>query len=879
MKTNLAMEIIQPEQFWSVISFMPNPAELLMERKTFYKTIDEMLLDSKIGSHLRLRKDIVSGFPFIIEQGNASPDVYEFVRDNFTARLNWENDVKEFLSAIEYGHSFSEVLWQHTEDGHIVPDSLRNKYPSFISYKTGVEKTAGGTKSVWVPVLLNGNRELTDSYKFLSYRNNPRAENPYGSSDLLMCYWPYQFKQLGWEFWLKAAQKAGVPSLVALFDAPDSEAARKKAQDISDTLMELEGGDGAALANIKELKTLEMSGALRDHKILIDTCNQEISFALTTQSLSTQEGEYGTRAQATVHDENLVRVCHGDAKSLQGVFQTLIDWMVELNFGKNTASPKGRFDLQSYASFEQVMQAVQNKVPISREALYERYKLPRPQNESDVFMLEDIEEQALSDGVKKKRKILRKDILAMEKANLAELESLSEAGRQRIMPALQKNVLAWIEELSKTDKTPSKSDIYALPFPDLDSDFVKTAEKAIATSLLMGMRHAETKLELSDDFNFETSAANLPFEEAADFFKSKVTLPKSEWKELEQKLRFRAFTVARLAECDFIEEARLRILHAIEAGETLPEILADIKEIVKKDGSTFDSGYWETVFRTNIQSSYNAGRLMQYRHNMPPAWELLVIQDERTSDICKGVVTLAGNGRALKSEHPFWKEYGFPPYHFNCRTTFRAVYDYEIGKTTEVSDIPIEEIREEFKLQKGFGGNPIEKESWWKLTPSMIKRADKYGITADIVAQAQQLDMQSYFSELLKGYESVYQSATGGYVQKAMNWKYSEHEMSVSERLANDGHKIYLLPRTDKAKSPDMLIDDELGDIKECSSLTSVDSQLRAAIHQNCTVAALDITVNFPLEKIEKTIRNRLIRTENNIKNVFVLINGQVLKL
>ena len=40
MKTNLAMEIIQPEQFWSVISFMPNPAELLMERKTFYKTID-----------------------------------------------------------------------------------------------------------------------------------------------------------------------------------------------------------------------------------------------------------------------------------------------------------------------------------------------------------------------------------------------------------------------------------------------------------------------------------------------------------------------------------------------------------------------------------------------------------------------------------------------------------------------------------------------------------------------------------------------------------------------------------------------------------------------------------------------------------------------
>ena len=353
----------------------------------------------------------------------------------------------------------------------------------------------------------------------------------------------------------------------------------------------------------------------------------------------------------------------------------------------------------------------------------------------------------------------------------------------------------------------------------MDGDLVKTTERAIASSLLMGMRHADTKIELSDDFEFETSAENLPFEEAVDFFKSKVTLPKSEWQELEQKLRFRAFTVARLAECDFIEEARRRILHALEEGETLQDILTDIKDIVKKDGSDFKAGYWETVFRTNIQSSYNAGRLMQYRNNMPPAWELLVIQDDRTSDICKGIVPLAGNGRALRSDHPFWKEYGFPPYHFNCRTTFRAVYDYEIGKTTEVSDVPIKEIREEFKLQKGFGGNPIEKESWWKLTPSMIERADKYGITTDIVAQARELDMQSYFPELLKGYEPVYQSASGGYVQMAVNSDHNPDELAAANRLADLGHKIYLLPRSYSASSPDMIIDDEIGEIKNIDSI------------------------------------------------------------
>lgn len=403
MKQELAMEIIQPDQFWSVISFLPNPADLLADKANFYKTVDEMILDAKIGSHLRLRKDIVTGFPFIIKQENANDEVYEFVRDNLTSSLNWENDVKEFLSAIEYGHSFSEVLWKENTQGKIVPDSLRNKYPDQIVYKVGFQKAAGGKKSVWIPVLQKTNEELTVPYKFLSYRNNPRAENPYGFSDLLMCYWPWQFKQLGWEFWLKAAQKAGVPSLVALFDAPDGEKAKQNAQVISDTLAELDGGDGLALANVKELKVLEMSGALKDHKTLIETCNQEISFALTTQSLSTQEGEYGTRAQATVHDENLVRVCHGDAKALQGVFQQLIDWMVELNFGSGIPAPKGEFDLQSYATFEQIMQAVQNKIPVSKEALYTRYKLPRPKNTEDEFILEnEVPQLALSDSLKKK---------------------------------------------------------------------------------------------------------------------------------------------------------------------------------------------------------------------------------------------------------------------------------------------------------------------------------------------------------------------------------------------------------------------------------------------------------------------------------------------
>lgn len=204
-----------------------------------------------------------------------------------------------------------------------------------------------------------------------------------------------------------------MPSLVALFESDDAESARKAGEAISGELASMHEGDAAALANVREVKPLEMSGALADHKVLIEMCNQEISFALTTQSLATQEGTYGTRAQASVHDENLVRVCHSDAKNLEKVFQKLIDWTVELNFGRGVPSPRGFFDLSSYATYEEVMQAADRGIPLSRDALYERYKLPRPKDENDVFIkAPPASPIALSDkeegGVKENKKKLLK---------------------------------------------------------------------------------------------------------------------------------------------------------------------------------------------------------------------------------------------------------------------------------------------------------------------------------------------------------------------------------------------------------------------------------------------------------------------------------------
>jgi hypothetical protein len=140
-------------------------------------------------------------------------------------------------------------------------------------------------------------------------------------------------------------------------------------------------------------------------------------------------------------------------------------------------------------------------------------------------------------------------------------------------------------------------------------------------------------------------------------------------------------------------------------------------------------------------------------------------------------------------------------------------------------------LKKQFKPMGGFGGNPLDKESWWKITDAMIDRATKYDIWPAILQQAADLDMISYQKELLKGYVHVYNGKNGGYVQKAKNWEYSQREMNAAKELANEGHKIYLLPRTRSAKSADMLIDNKIGEVKHQkeTNADSISSELREA--------------------------------------------------
>ena len=243
-------------------------------------------------------------------------------------------------------------------------------------------------------------------------------------------------------------------------------------------------------------------------------------------------------------------------------------------------------------------------------------------------------------------------------------------------------------------------------------------------SLLIGIDSAASGNRFAD--GEVADIAELPFEEAVLYLKKKEVLPAAEYYKLSDKARFRAFTVSRLADGDMVERVKGLLAQNLEDGSGLKGFLEKTDtEIMNGLGLGGNGGgwYWENVYRTNVQTAYNAGRALGFEAVKPIALELVGIGDMRQTEICR---SLTQPPVRKMYDDPFWKTH-WPPFHFGCRTTIRAIYD-----PAELEEEPITVVVPEEKPAQGFGTYPITSGNWWRELASMTKRAKKYGIQGEI---------------------------------------------------------------------------------------------------------------------------------------------------
>ena len=366
-------------------------------------------------------------------------------------------------------------------------------------------------------------------------------------------------------------------------------------------------------------------------------------------------------------------------------------------------------------------------------------------------------------------------------------------------------------------------------------------------------------------------------------------MTKSEWLKLEPKLRFRAFTVAKLGQAELVDRVKWELVRSLEEGTGFAETWNNIRDLAENN-RVFNPRYWETVFRTNTQSAYVAGELQQYEGTGAKAYQLMVIDDSRTTDICRNLLRQSGYGMVLPVNHEFWKKYGFPPYHFNCRTSVRAVYSSQKGPYKEKIDNPGMKEFKTFKPQEGFGGNPVDNGNWWMLTQGQMEQAIKYGVLREFNRDE---NIFADYDSVWKGYKR-HEGKNGGWYDLCENppndWEKGKHpNKPIVEFLAENGYKIKVLPDLKSIKyrynvlwsNPDIILDGILFDIKELDSLTSsaVKSRIKSAWEkQRLNHVVLNIPDEISVDEIEKGFKRFAGKKHSVTMNVLWIYKGKINK-
>lgn len=179
----------------------------------------------------------------------------------------------------------------------------------------------------------------------------------------------------------------------------------------------------------------------------------------------------------------------------------------------------------------------------------------------------------------------------------------------------------------------------------------------------------------------------LPPKQAVEYMRSKGFAITWDWEELWQDAQAQAFTVAKATRLDILQDIRDAVEKALQDGKTLAWFEKELTPVLHA------KGWWgrqevtnevtgevdlvqlgspwrlKTIYRTNIQTAYQAGRFQEQLENADdrPYWQYIAILDGKTRPSHRAM-----NGKVLRYDDPFWGAF-YPPNGWGCRCRVKAL--------------------------------------------------------------------------------------------------------------------------------------------------------------------------------------------------------------
>ncbi|QPJ61692.1 MAG: DUF935 domain-containing protein [Candidatus Nitronauta litoralis] len=341
--------------------------------------------DTHLLSVLSKRRGRISGLNYKVEpasQDKKDLEIAEFILEVIEGLPDFEDNIKDITDAIGKGYAGLELCWDLQGSRHVVKNMIRVEPRRFMWRK-----------------LSNPPRLLTDSdsvegvelkpFKFLFHVHKTKSGHATRQGLLRVCSWMYLFKNFGVRDWVKFAEGYGMPMRIGKYPS----GAKKDEKDQLIAALRYLASDAAAIipegAAIELIEATQKAGS-DPYKPLADFANAEISKAVLGQTLTTEQGDKGSRSLGTVHENTEDDLQKDDCEQVsKSIRRDFIRPLVGFNFGWDVPLPWIHFEYESeedlLAEAQRYKTHLESGVEIPANHYYEKFKIPKPEKGEEVL--------------------------------------------------------------------------------------------------------------------------------------------------------------------------------------------------------------------------------------------------------------------------------------------------------------------------------------------------------------------------------------------------------------------------------------------------------------------------------------------------------------
>ncbi len=316
---------------------MPNPDEILKHAENGFQTLRRLEREPQVAACILSRVAGVTSLKYRLKGGEKHKDFYEKLLKD----LPIIDIIKDILKAPRYGYQPIEITW-HIKDGFVVPKEIIAKPPEWFFYNKDRQLCFNQKGEP------DGFVILPEMRKFLCPTNEADYLNKYGKGYLSMCFWDVAFKKGSMEFWVRFAEKFGMPWIIAKFEQG---AGDEVIDDLLDSMEAMVQDAIAAIPDNSSVEIKEPNGKAASADIfkqLVEMCDKNIAKTIVGQTLTTDVGESGSYSLGQVHKKVLDAIVDSDKTLVEEQFKILFRWIEEINFGDSDDAP----ELELYAEEE-----------------------------------------------------------------------------------------------------------------------------------------------------------------------------------------------------------------------------------------------------------------------------------------------------------------------------------------------------------------------------------------------------------------------------------------------------------------------------------------------------------------------------------------------